>query len=66
MKIIVDSIDDANFIKEYLLNSEYKKKYSSFFRRLAELKIENVAVENDYLALKLLIDENFNKALDDS
>ena len=66
LKIIVDSIDDANFIKEYLLNPEYKKKYSSLFRRLVELKIENVAVENDYLALKLLTDENFNKALDDS
>ena len=66
LKIIVDSIDDANFIKEYLLNPEYKKKYSSLFRRLVELKIENVAVENDYLALKLLTDENFNKTLDDS
>ena len=66
LKIIVDSIDDANFIKEYLLNPKYKGKYSTFFRRLVKLKIKNVAVENDYLALKLLTDENFNKALDDS
>lgn len=63
LNIIVDSIDDVSFVKDYLLNSDYKGIYENLFKELVELEIKNVAFENNYLALKLILNEDFNRIL---
>lgn len=63
LNIIVDSIDDVSFVKDYILNSDYKGIYENLFKELVELEIKNVAFENNYLALKLILNEDFNKIL---
>jgi len=68
LKIIVDSMgeEDSDFIENYLLNPKYKEKYKVLFNNLKELEITNVATENNYLALKLFVDKNFNELIDKS
>jgi len=65
-KIIADSIEDGNFIKDYILNPDYKDIYTDLFTRLVNLNIKNIATENNHLALKLFIDEEFNNILKNS
>ena len=66
LKLIANSIDDANFVKEYLLNPNYRNTYKNLFAKITELEIKNLAVENDYLALKLILNKDFNRILTES
>ncbi|MBR4632993.1 MAG: hypothetical protein IKO48_06740, partial [Elusimicrobia bacterium] len=52
--------------KEYLFNEKYKKTYIKLFDSLASLGFRGIAAENDFLALRLLVDKNFNDILDKS
>ncbi|MBO7431957.1 MAG: hypothetical protein J6U02_03565 [Elusimicrobia bacterium] len=57
---------DSRIFKEYLFNDKYKEKYMNLFDSLRALNFSGIASENDFLALKLLADDNFNKILDES
>ena len=63
LKIIVNSIDDGTFVRDYILNKKHKTTYFNLIEKLAALEIKNVATENNHLALKLVIDDNFNDIL---
>ncbi|MBR4632874.1 MAG: hypothetical protein IKO48_06125, partial [Elusimicrobia bacterium] len=67
LRIVVDSVPDSEFIKEYLFNEDkycgnktYFEVYSEFLSKIKDLNYRNIAVENNYLALKLLVNEGFN------
>ncbi|MBR4633227.1 MAG: hypothetical protein IKO48_07935, partial [Elusimicrobia bacterium] len=54
---------DSNFFKQYLFNNKNKQTYKKLFDTLIKLKFTGIASENDFLALKLLTDDNFNNTL---
>lgn len=64
LRIIVDSIDDIDFIKNYIW--KYEDVYKKLFENLVESHIKKVASENNHLALKLILNKEFNQILTES
>ena len=67
LQVVVDSISDADFLRDYLLNDNkycgdktYSEIYNELLRNISSLNFRKIAVDNNYLSLKLLVDENFN------
>ncbi|WP_372520647.1 HD-GYP domain-containing protein [Candidatus Ruminimicrobiellum ovillum] len=62
VNLIVDSVD-AEFVRDYIFNPNYEEIYKKLFVGLVDLEIKSLAVENDYFALKLILNKDFNRIL---
>lgn len=65
VNLIVDSVD-AEFVRDYIFNPNYEEIYKKLFVGLVDLEIKSLAVENDYFALKLILNKDFNRILTES
>ena len=66
--LIADSVDDGEFVRDYLLNPEYRDIYKGLFDKLIhpDLDLKNIAVENNHFALKLILNKDFKRMLTES